>query len=241
MLDTEMTTGEVQTPDAGENKEKKSFDELIEGDYRREYGEKVEAIVKNRLKNHAETKEKLTELTDMLTELGKELGVESNDPREIIACAKGKGKEEITEATEACSDTTDEGDSSPMLDPTVISRVKELAGRVAQTKEYYPDFDITKELLDPTFAMLLRISQGDPRRAYEMKYHDRILTNAMQYAVTETENRLANSIAGRTARPAENAASGSSAIIINSDPSSLTKAQRSEIKKRVRRGERILW
>ena len=60
------TTGEVQeavqTPDAGENK--KSFDELIEGDYRREYGEKVEAIVKSRLKNHTETKAKLGELTD---------------------------------------------------------------------------------------------------------------------------------------------------------------------------------
>ena len=89
------TTGEVQeavqTPDAGENK--KSFDELIEGDYRREYGEKVEAIVKSRLKNHTETKAKLGELTDMIVTLGQDMGMDSSDPREIIT-QLSKTKEE---------------------------------------------------------------------------------------------------------------------------------------------------
>ena len=238
MLDTEMTTGEVQeavqTPDAGESEKKKSFDELITGDYRREYGERVEAIVKHRLKNHAETGQKLSEL-------GAAMSVESDDPAEIIAEAMKEREGENAEVQETFSDTDTEGEESPSLDPSVISGVKELADRVKAAREYYPDLDIARELRDPEFAMLMRVTGADPKRAYEMKHHDRIMADAMQYAVRETELRLANNMAAKAGRPPENALAGGSAVMISSDPGSLTKAQRSEIKKRVRRGERVLW
>ena len=244
MSDIEATTtGEVQetvqTPDAGENK--KSFDELIEGDYRREYGEKVEAIVKNRLKNHTETKAKLSELTDMIVTLAKDMGMDSSDPREIITRIASKKGEAETKAdgTFSQEETTDV--TAPSLDPDVISQVNSIADRVRAAKEYYPDLDIAYELKDPEFAALFRAAGNDPKRAYEMKYHDRILTNAMKYAVSLTESRIANTLAAKTARPTENASLGTSGVTVSSDPKSLTKAQRTEIKKRVRRGERILW
>ena len=237
------TTGEVQeavqTPDAGENK--KSFDELIEGDYRREYGEKVEAIVKSRLKNHTETKAKLGELTDMIITLGQDMGMDSSDPREIITQLSKTKEEAEPEANGTLSQEENNVASATFPDPDVISQVNSIADKVRAAKEYYPDLDIASELKDPEFLALFRAAGNDPKRAYEMKYHDRILTNAMKYAVSLTESRIANTLAAKTARPTENASFGASAVTISSDPKSLTKAQRTEIKKRVRRGERILW
>ena len=123
----------------------------------------------------------------------------------------------------------------------MTERVKELAVKVSKAKELYPELDIIEELCDPIFLKLMAAADGDVRRAYEMKYHDRIVTNAMKYAAEISEQRLAEAMASRKNRPAENAVSGSSAVMMTQDPKNLTRAQRSEIKKRVRRGEKILW
>ena len=270
-MDTEMTAGESIAPDAGESTKgrgapgydgelsvqehsssnsrhiepthtaKKSFDELIEGEYRREYGEKVEAVVKGRLKSYAETRQKLEDITEMISELGSRLGIDSDDPRQIIAAVTREKEDTDSKAEGASPIENKEGEQISEFHPDTVQRVKELAERVREAKEFYPELDIAKELVDPEFAMLLRICSLDPKRAYEMKYHDRIITNAMHYAVTQTEKKLADNMARRTNRPSENAVSGNSAVILTSDPKSLTKKQRSDIKKRVRKGEKIFW
>ena len=254
MTDIEMTAGEKITPDAGESTHKegsvqevpstdtkKSFDELIEGEYRREYGERVEAIVKGRLKHHAETKQKLNEITEMLLKAGSDLGVEGDDPRQIIEGLVAARKNDNSEAEGADPVNNKEGDKKLIPDPATVDKVRAMAERVKEAREYYPDFDISKELRDPEFTMLLAVCRNDPKRAYEMKYHDRIITDAMHYAVTHTEQRLSDNLAKRTVRPTENAAAGSSAVMISTDPKTLTRQQRSDIKKRVRRGEKIRW
>ncbi len=239
-MDIEMTAGENITPDAGEST-KKSFDQLIEGEYRREYGEKVAAVVKNRLKNHAEVKQRLGDLTDMILEAGSSLGVGSDDPRQIINALVCQKQEADSNAEGADPTEEKEGEKRSELDGLTVQRVKEMVERVRQAKEFYPEFDIAEELKDSEFATLLAVCHNDPKRAYEMKYHDRIITNAMHYAVTMTEQKLADNMAKRSARPCENAVSGNSAVMIAADPQSLTRQQRSDIKKRVRRGEKIFW
>lgn len=167
-----------------------------------------------------------------ITENG--IGTDTETETEVTADA---------EAQEAFSDNENEekGNAIPMLSDSTVQRVKELADGVISAKEFYPHFDIAKELRDPEFAMLLQITKGDPKRAYEMKYHDLILTNAMHYAVTAAESRISDSMAQRSVRPDENAVRGSAPVVITTDPKALTRAQRAEIKKRVRRGEKILW
>lgn len=261
-MDIEMTAGENITPDAGESTApvhdrdvptssngsyegsdlpKKSFDELIENEYRREYGEKVEAVVKSRLKNHAEIKKQLGNITEMLLEAGNALGVKSDDPRQIIDALVNQRQEENSDAEGAYPTEEKEGETASGLDGVTVHRVRELAQRVKDAKDFYPELDITKELKDPEFVTLLTVCKNDPKRAYEMKYHDRIITNAMHYAVAVTERKLADNMAKRSQRPLENAVSGNSAVVIAADPKSLTRQQRSDIKKRVRRGEKIFW
>ncbi|MBR6513322.1 MAG: hypothetical protein IKT46_00670 [Clostridia bacterium] len=241
MLENEIQSGEVhsaQTPAAGETRV--SFDELIEGDYRDEYKAKVEAIVKSRLKSHAEDKRRYEELSAGLGELAIELGIEADKPADIIESLKKHREEDIGQAGEAFSQENKDL-SQPCIAPEVAQRVKELAMRTEEVKQLYPGLDIAKELSDPVFVQLMSASGGDVRRAYEMKYHDDILTHAMQYAFNTAEQRLSEAMASRVNRPGESAASGMSGVLMTRDPKNLTRAQRSEIKKRVRRGEKILW
>lgn len=242
MLENENNTGEVQSvqaPDAGEKRT--SFDELIQGDYRDEYKERVESIVKSRLKNYAEDKKRLGELSDGLTSLAESLGIGEKDPAQIILELKRQREVPGAKADETFSQNEEKGKEVATLTPEVTERVKTLAKRVEAARELYPELDIQSELKDPVFIKLMAAADGDVRRAYEMKYHERIITNAMQYAAATTEQRLADSMASRVSRPGENAVSGGSAVMMTRDPQNLTRAQRSEIKKRVRRGERILW
>ncbi len=148
--------------------------------------------------------------------------------------------DEAAKAGEAFSQNEEVTDV-PELDESVVERVRELALDAARARELYPELDITEELRDPVFVKLMAVAEGDVRRAYEMKHHERIITNAMRYAAERTEQRLAEAMASRQSRPFENAVSGGSAVMMTDDPKNLTRAQRSEIKKRVRRGEKILW
>ncbi len=165
-------------------------------------------------------------------------------PEENITATEPELKEDIpaAEAGEAFSQDEKVTEDIPdELSEVVVDRVRVLAERVEAARELYPELDITEELRDPVFVRLMTVSEGDVRRAYEMKYHDRILTNAMRYAAEVAEKRLAEAMASRQSRPGENAVGGGSAVMMTADPKNLTRAQRSEIKKRVRRGERILW
>ncbi len=239
-----VVTGDNSSSDAGEselqtaNTERKSFDELVRGDYRREYTERVESIVKNRLKDHAETKQRLSRISEMIGRLGESLGIKADDPEKIVSAVMKEGETEA-KAEEADSEVEEKGETvSP--DPIIEERARALALRARETREYYPDFDIAKELRDPEFERLLRVT-GDPKKAFEMKYHDRILVNAMHYAAQRTEEKLADSLVSKLQRPSESAMNDSSAVVLNSDPKSLSKDERARIKKRVRRGERIVW
>lgn len=162
------------------------------------------------------------EVSDTETELETSVGDETAKAGEAFS-----QKEEVTDV--------------PELDESVIERVRALAAGVKAARELYPELDIAEELRDPVFVKLMAAAEGDVRRAYEMKHHDLIVTSAMRYAAEHTEQRLAEAMASRQSRPCENAVDGGSAVMMTDDPKNLTRAQRSEIKKRVRRGERILW
>ncbi len=151
-----------------------------------------------------------------------------------------QNEEDAAKAGEAFSQEEKEA-GIPEITVPVADKVKELFKSVEAAREIYPELDIVEELRDPVFVKLMTAADGNVRRAYEMKYLDYIVTNAMKYAAEAAEERLAQAMASRANRPAENAVTGGSAVMMTSDPKNLTRAQRSEIKKRVRRGERILW
>ena len=235
-------TGADSVDDAGQSErdeknevasDKPSFDELIRGEYRDEYGKRVEEIVKKRIKDHSMLKRDLDELKNGLKNIKDELGIESDDPREIVSQLK-----ERVNTKQPSSDI--ESKNEDFREGTKRNMLKLLYGCEA-AKEIYPQFDIREEIKDPDFRRILRLVDNDPKRAFEILHYDDIIAGVINDTARLTEERISGSIASKASRPTEGAQSAASAVYINQNPGSLTKSERADIKKRVRRGERIVW
>lgn len=104
---------------------------------------------------------------------------------------------------------------------------RELCFRAEAVKRDYPDFDLERELENPTFARLLE-GGVDPKTAYEVVHHA---------ALRRREERLAEN----AARPQENGLSTGSATVSKADPRTLTRQERRQLRRRAARGEEIVW
>ena len=62
----------------------------------------------------------------------------------------------------------------------------------------------------------------------------------MEYSARRASEAVAANVAANQARPNENGTAGSQQATFKSDPKDLTKEEREEIKRRVRRGERVV-
>ena len=114
-----------------------------------------------------------------------------------------------------------------------------MAAQEAEVKASYPEFDYDKEIADPTYRKLLQAGFS-MKNAYESVHAAQIHERIRAEALREATDKVTASVAAGAQRPTEGGVTNPSAQVIT-DPDSLTKAQRAEIKKRVKRGEKIIW
>ncbi len=114
-----------------------------------------------------------------------------------------------------------------------------MAKQEAAVREAYPEFDYGKEIENPAFRSLLRAG-FDMKNAYESVHSAEIQAKIREDAMREAREQVSASVAAGANRPMEGGAVNPSAQVIT-DPENLTKAQRAEIKRRVKRGEKIIW
>ncbi|MBE6573673.1 MAG: hypothetical protein E7652_04680 [Ruminococcaceae bacterium] len=239
----EKTTGEEIPFDAEKeikSSEKVSFDELIRGDYREEYTKRVEDIIKKRLRDHAALTKDMNAVRSALTEAGESIGLDTTDPGEIIAALRDKIASHTDTADARGAIPTEEGGKSERIE-ALKSDLLKLVRDADGIREIYPEFELARELKDPRFREMLRFTRNDLIKSFEMLHHDEIVESAVKDAARLAEERLAGSIASKAHRPSEGAQTAISSIHIDHTPGSLTKAERADIKRRVRRGERITW
>ena len=114
-------------------------------------------------------------------------------------------------------------------------------------KQIYPEFNLSEELSNPQFTKLLHTLQGSGfpdavQTAFESIHREEIMGGAMKYAVQRTQQQISNSIQSGMRRPQENGTSQRAAAATGGiDPSTLTKSQIDDIKRRAERGERITF
>ena len=114
--------------------------------------------------------------------------------------------------------------------------VERLTQEAENIRRLYGDFDWQQEMRDPTFCRL--IAAGiDGRTAYEAIHHRELLAQAMRFAARRGREQASRAVASGGRRIAENG--GSSAAVTRSDPRALTPDELAEIRKRVRKGEKI--
>ena len=229
------------------------FEKLIKGQYKQQYDQKVQDIIRKRLKGPMETVEKYTALQPVLEILAKKHGVDAGDIDALTkaieaddsyfeqeAMELGMSVKQLKELRSAQRENADlrrqiqerqKQENAEKIYSTWMQQAEE-------TKKVYPGFDLRAELGNSKFLDLLN-SNIDVRTAYEVLHKDDIIPAAMQFAAKTVESKLANKIASGASRPAENGMNSGSAAVVKSDVSQLTKADRQEIIRRVQRGEKI--
>lgn len=110
----------------------------------------------------------------------------------------------------------------------------------AALKERFPGFDLRKELQNPVFARMTTPDSGlTVEDAYFAVHRAEIQNAQAQVVAQQTAKQMANSIKANAARPDESGSQqGSSKVTF--DYSKASRAQREELKRRIRSGERIV-
>ena len=116
-----------------------------------------------------------------------------------------------------------------------------LVQQAEEAKTVYPGFDLATEINNPAFVRLT--SNGvDARTAFEVIHKDEILGSSMQYAAQTAAQKVAASVQAGQRRPQENGLGGNSPAVTRiTDPRTMTKAQREELKRRVARGDKVVF
>ena len=107
-------------------------------------------------------------------------------------------------------------------------------------KTRIPGFDLAAELQNDTFLRLTSPEGGlDVETAYYAIHHREMEPHAMAYGIQKAQEQIAQTIQANRARPAEGALKSGQATNFQIDPRTMTKAQRQDLIRRARRGERI--
>ena len=246
--------GEPKATEVAQPDRKARFEEMIKGEFKDLYDERMQSTLSKRLKGLNETAEKYNSLSPTLELLAKKYGIKDSSDIEALnkaisdddsyfedeAMEKGISVEQLKEIRKM------ERENAELKRQMQEQEQHENANRLyaawmdqaENARQTYPSFDLKSEMANPRFVDLLR-SNIDVKTAYEVIHKDEIIPAAMQFAAQQIEQKVANKIKAGGARPSENGMSSQSAAVVKSDVSQLSKEDRAEIIRRVQRGERI--
>ena len=232
------------------------FESLIKGEFKDLYDQRVQDTIQKRLKSTNDTVARYNELSPVLDMLAEKYGVDRNDVQALVkavedddtyfeneAIERGLTVQQVKEIRKmerenaALRAQMEQAQRQQEAD-RIYSRWMEQAEAM---KPVYPGFDLQAELNNDQFRNLL-MSNIDVRTAFEVVHKDEILPAAMQYTAQRVTEKVANNVRAGMARPKDGAAGGrTGAVETKSDVSKLTKEDRAEIRRRVNRGERIVF
>ncbi len=229
------------------------FEKLIKGEYKDLYDARVSDTIQKRLKGTKETVDKYNALTPTLEMLAKKYGVDATDIEalnkaiedddayyEEEALEKGVTVEQLKEIRKMEKENAELKRQMQAQEDAKrrTQQYGEWMEQAKQAKALYPSLDLNVEAKNPQFLRLLNAGV-DVGTAYAVVHKDEIIPAAMQYTAKTVEQKLTNKIIANGARPAENGISSQSSAITKTDVSQFTKADRDEIIRRVRNGEKI--
>ena len=236
------------------------FEALIKGEYKDLYDARVQDTVQKRLKGSKETVEKYEALAPTLEMLARKYGVDASDIKalnkaiedddsyyEEEALRLGVSVEHLKEVRKIQKENAEvKKENAELKIAKEEQERRDNANKIyarwidqaERAKQVYPSLDLKSEMQNEQFRDLLR-SNIDVRTAYEVIHKDDIIAGAMQFTAKKVEQNITNKIIANGARPSENGNSSQGASVTKSDVSTLTKADRAEIARRVARGEKI--
>lgn len=239
--------------DDGEQERRKSFEELIKGDYKDLFDERVRENIDRRFKNVHDSKEELDRVSTSLLPLYERYGIDEGDWDGL--------EEAIRSDAMLFADEAEEMGLTPQQ--YMFAKNAELEAKRAQTeldrvkgaqeaqkayqgwmregeelKKTYPDFDLAQEVQNDKFMTLLK-QDWNVADAYEAIHAKELITNGIGTAASVAQKNVVDSIRARGMRPSENGTGSKAGVIVKKDPSKFDEQDMVEIRKRVSNGEKI--
>lgn len=237
------------------------FEELIKGEYKQPFNDRVKGIIGDRMKNVNDSTEKLGKLAPALEILCNHYGCNPDDYEALVKAIDADDKFLEDEAFENDIPVEVQRKMRTMqrenerIRESEASLLKEKAEREERDKfdqfmkvrfsegealkSIYPNFDFNKEMQNRTFFDLISIPGLSVRDAYETIHRNEIIPGLMAKAAQEAQQKLSNSIAATGARPNENGNSSQGAALNGVDVSQLTRNELDKYTARVMNGEKI--
>ena len=245
---------------------KKEFLDLVNGKYKDVYTAETQRIINRRFGEEKAKDKKLADSQPIIDTLMRHYGVTDGDMSKLRAAFEGDAAinsvlynaeaesmgmsveqyreyARMQQENEALKRQEEDRQRQQKADETYndwIRQASELVG-TADAPGEYPDFDLKHEVAEnPRFIAMLRA--GVPvKDAYEVSHLGDIQARSAAKAAAEMEKRVMDNVRAKGMRPNENGTTSQPGVIVKSDPSKFTKADRAEIARRVRRGERIVF
>ena len=251
-------TTEEAANNANQGEGKKSFKDLIKGEYKAEADAWAQEMIRNRFKQNGEMEAKLNSMNPLLEALGKMHNVDPTDIEQLTnvildndslyeeeALQRGMSVDALkaVKQMERENETLKQREQQSIAEQRMRQHFDNLARQGDEVKKLYPSFDLMTEMQNPEFARLTAPGVNvDALTAYRVVHQNEIAGAEMQFAAQKSAERMANAVRANGMRPVENGMNGQqTASPVKSDPRTLTKADLAEIAKRVARGEKIAF
>lgn len=248
--------------DSGEEAEKKparmTWDE-IKADP--EYNKEISAIVSQRVKAAKASEEALQKLTPALEVLARKYGLDA-DKLDYDALAKAVSDDSSyyenralemgvpVETAKRIDQQERDTARQKRIEQDALERqrieqhIAKLQREGDELKQTFPNFNLRQELSNPVFARMTSPGVGlSVADAYYAVHRNEIQAASMQVAAKKTAEKLSNAIAANSGRPQENGTSSQAPSVSTFDYRKMSKAQREDLKRRIRdaaaRGEKL--
>lgn len=235
--------------------EKASFDDLIKGEYKQDYEKRLQSTLAERLKGRDADRQKAEQMEPILAALAHKYGKDAQDLAGIAQAVQDDNSLFEEEANQMGIPVevfknmkTLETENQRMKaeqqknaeESALRQHFQRLATQAEEMKQAFPGFDLQAELQNPLFMKWTSPQYGmSVKDAYFAIHHDEIQKATMQYAGQRATQQIAASVQAGARRPQENGMQGVGAALIKSDPSTWSKADREEVRRRVRNGEDV--
>lgn len=232
---------------------RKSYQDLVNGEYKEQYTEDIQRIINRRFKDVKGMEEQLTAQQSLIDTLASRYG-----ETDLTKLAKAIDEDSAfwAQAAEDAGMTVEqykkvrqlEKDNAELLkheqqrqtDTRVQQQMAKWASEEQVLQQKFKGFSLQKEIQNPQFMELLKT--GLPmEHAYKVIHMDEILADAVGTTAASVENAVVNNIRAKGSRPTENGSSPQSAFIVKDDVTKLSRKDRAEIARRVARGEKITF
>lgn len=250
----------AEDPDAGKTATEKEetpeqrkarFLAMANGEFKDIYGAEIQRIINDRFKASKQAEEQLAAQKPLIDLLAQRYGVQDagglmeklqGDEALWSAQAQASGME-IGQFMEIQKlryerDRLMQSELQRQKEDAIRRKVAAWNQEAEAVRAVYPEFDMGAAVQNPQFMSMLQA--GVPiQHAYEVLNLEKVKSGVARQAAAQAEKSVVESIRAKGSRPSENGTSSQSGVIVKSDVSKLTRADRADIARRAARGEKI--